>query len=381
MSEFREWKSGIVNRNSHILHNLLKQDRIDKILSVDFLPFTKKRALRIYFQSVLKSHGGKRIKQDLTSKLTQISDKLYTYSTIDSLFSEKKVYKKLNKIIKKIFDEDEKLLVWSYFPMFVSYLDYFKNHAVKKPINIFDTVDNWTEHASFQQYKNRLQQNYKTIAKKTDIIFTVSKDLLQLYPQNHHKYWIPNGVDIKHFEKKSDKKMIHAGKPIIGYYGIIEKRLDYDLLKHIAQKNPDKSFVFIGWVWKNADVDELKKLQNVHFLGRKEYQDLPLYLNEFDLAIIPHKISQFTKSMNPIKLYEYLSAGKPIVTTKIAGLERFQDLVYTADTPEQFNQKIQQALQENNQELQQERKQAVKEHTWNHRVDEMLKIIDIKCKK
>ncbi len=87
MSEFREWKSGIVNRNSHILHNLLKQDQIDKILSVDFLPFTKKRALRIYFQSVLKSHGGKRIKQNPTSKLTQISDKLYTYSTIDALYS------------------------------------------------------------------------------------------------------------------------------------------------------------------------------------------------------------------------------------------------------------------------------------------------------
>ena len=80
--------------------------------------------------------------------------------------------------------------------------------------------------------------------------------------------------------------------------------------------------------------------------------------------------------MNPLKAYEYLAAGKPIVSTNIAGIDKFQDLIYTAETKEEFSKKIRQALQEDNEELTQKRKETVKEHTWNYRVNEMLKIIN-----
>ncbi len=377
MSEFREWKSGIVNRNYHILHNLSEKDQINKIFAVDFLPYTKKRALRIYTQSILKSNGGKRIYMDLTSKLVEYSDKIYAYSTIDSIFSEQKVYKKINKIIKKknIFKEKYPILIWSYFPMFSGYFDYFKNFSVSKTINIFDTVDNWMEHPNFVNYTERLKNNYDIISKKADYIFTVSKDLLNLFPDTKNKTWIPNGVDINHFEKKADKKIIHVGHPIIGYVGTIEKRLDIELIKYLSLKNPEKSIVLIGPVWKNTEVNELKSQDNVHFLGRKSYLELPYYMNEFDVSIIPHKIDKYTKSMNPLKLYEYLACGKPIVTTQIAGIEKFQELIYTAKTKEEFNEKINQALKENNRELEIKRKESVQNENWKNRVNQMLELV------
>jgi len=377
MSEFREWKSGIVNRNYHVLHNLLDKDQINKIFAVDFLPYTKKRALRIYMQSILKSTGGKRIYIDLTSKLSLHGDKLCVFSTIDSIFSEKKVYKKINKIIKKkkIFNDKYPILIWSYFPMFSGYFNFFKNFSVAKTINVFDTVDNWIEHPNFTYYKERLKNNYETISKESDYIFTVSKDLLNLFPKAKSKEWSPNGVDLSHFEKKADKTTIHAGHPIIGYVGTIEKRLDFELIKYLSLKNPEKSIVLIGPVWKNVQVDELKSQNNVHFLGRKSYSELPYYMNEFDVSIIPHKVDKYTKSMNPLKLYEYLACGKPIVTTQVAGVEKFQELIYAAKTKEEFNEKINQALKENNKELETKRKESVRNENWKNRVNQMLEII------
>lgn len=376
MSEFREWKSGIVNRNYHILHNLLEKDQINKIFAVDFLPYTKKRALRIYLKSILKSNSGKRIHMDLTSKLTQISNKLYVYSTIDSIFSEKKVYKKISKLINKLslFNQsnESRTLVWSYFPMYSNYFEYFNNFSVAKTINIFDTVDNWIEHPNFTNYKERLKNNYEIISKESNFIFTVSKDLLNIFPDAKNKEWIPNGVDISHFEKKADKTMIHVGHPIIGYVGTIEKRLDFELIKYLSHKNLDKSIVLIGPVWKNAQVDKLKSQNNIHFLGRKSYSELPYYINEFDVCIIPHKIDKFTKSMNPLKLYEYLACGKPIVTTNVSGIDKFQELIYTAKTKEEFNEKINQALKEDSKEKIESRKNAVKNENWKNRVNQML---------
>lgn len=377
MSEFREWKSGIVNRNYHILHNLLEKDQINKIFAVDFLAYTKKRALRIYMQSILKSTGGKRIYMDLTSKLSLHGDKLCVFSTIDSIFSEQKVYRKINKIIKKkkIFNDKYPILIWSYFPMFSGYFNFFKNFSVAKTINVFDTVDNWIEHPNFTKYKERLKNNYEIISKKSDYIFTVSKDLLNLFPRAKNKEWIPNGVDLSHFEKKADKTIIHTGHPIIGYVGTIEKRLDFELIKYLSLKNPEKSIVLVGPVWKNVQVDKLKSQNNIHFLGRKSYSELPYYMNEFDVSIIPHKVDKYTKSMNPLKLYEYLACGKPIVTTQVAGIEKFEELLYTAKTKEEFNEKINLALKENSKELELKRKESVRNENWKNKVNQMLEIV------
>lgn len=372
MSDWNDWnKKGIVNRNYHILNQLLENNNIGKILHIDFLPYAKKRALRSYFENQVLSNGNKIIKRDSTSIFKKVSERLYTYSTIDSIFNEEKVYSKLNEIIDNLGFEN--IILWSYFPMFAGYFD-----KINSDIKIFDTVDNWIEHNNFKNYKERLKANYNLIDQRADLIFTVSKDLIKLYPNNKNVHWVPNGVDVEKFKnydlefRIKDKNSNIIKKPIIGYVGIIQDRIDIDLIEYISNKNEDKSIVLIGDVWPDANIDKLKNKDNIYFIDRVKYKELPNYLNNFDVAIIPHKINEFTKSMNPLKLYEYLACGKPVVTTPVAGIDNFKDLISVASNKEEFNNKIQGALRENSGELERKRVESVREHSWKSRMDGMM---------
>lgn len=383
MSNYTEWQSGIVNRNYHILHTLEKLDKIDKIIIVDFLPFTKKRAIRNYYECIIKGpKGGEIIFGDLTSKFRQISSKIYNYSTVDSIFSKKTVIKEIKKILERTNINPKELIIWSYNPMFadlINDLDY-KNF-------IFDTVDNWMYHESFKNQVKHLENNYELITNKADIIFTVSKDLVDFYNQKGRQnkvYWIPNGVafdlyqDPEIINKKNELDDIK--KPIIGYLGTIQKRFDIQLIKFLAVNNPDYNFVFVGPVWKETQkqIDqELQGLDNLHFFGRKSYLQSPSYINKFDVAIIPHKLDDFLKTTDPMKMYEYLALGKPIVTTPGAGTDVFKDYLYVASNNEEFSKKIKIALLESNQELINKRKQVIMQHTWESRVNKMLEYINL----
>lgn len=381
MSSWQEWyKKGIVNRNYHILNNLLKKPSIDKVLAIDFLPYTKKRALRSYFENQLFSVGGKILKKDFTSTLRQLADNFFIYSTIDSVFSEARLYRKLKKIISLL--SFRNIILWSYFPMFVGYFD-----NINSRLKVFDAVDNWIEHPNFKDYRKRLQKNYNFIGQKADVIFTVSKKLARLFPNNKNVHWVPNGVDVKHFSSSKPKtssqaksrdqnsKLAGIPRPIIGYVGIIQSRVDMDLIKYLATQNPDKSVVLVGMVWPDAKIDIIRGLKNVYLLGHKPYQELPQFINQFDVCIIPHKINEFTYSMNPLKLYEYLACGKPVVTTPVAGIEEFKDLVRVASSKEEFNQQIKKALAENSIKEHACRVKAAQKHSWQSRLNRMLKII------
>lgn len=375
MIEYSKWiRKGIPNRNRHVLFKLLQNKKIDKVLAVDFLPFTFKRAVGNVFENVWQDFGGMVLKKSVFSKLTQISSKLFVYSTVKSFLpGEKKVYREIEDHAAYLGLKNYGL--WSYYPMFAGYLNYFKNCHPK----VFDAVDNWVEHPNFHEYRLRLRRHYGLIDEKADNIFTVSKKLLALFPKNKNKFWISNGVDLEHFRNlgKSPhspklKLLSSLKKPLIGYTGIIQERLDLDLIEFLSLKNPEKSFVFLGPVW--TKVDKLKRLRNVHFLGEVGYQDLPHVLKQFDLGIIPHQINDFTNSMNPLKLYEYLAAGLPVVTTPVSGTEQFSKSVFIAKSREEFDLKINKVIASNKNsrpELCPE-EDLLKNYSWENKVNEML---------
>jgi glycosyltransferase involved in cell wall biosynthesis len=113
-------------------------------------------------------------------------------------------------------------------------------------------------------------------------------------------------------------------------------------------------------------------LPNVHFLGRKPFREALAYMREFNVAIIPHLQNDFNRNTNPLKLYEYLALGKPVVMTPQVGLEEVGDLVRVADTPEQFNRQVLAALRERGTGSAERRKQFVQGHSWANRVNTML---------
>lgn len=381
MASFYDWEHGVINRNYNILQSLAKEKQIEKILSVDFLPNTLKQAVSHYIKNILiepKNH--EMIYGDLTSSCWQRTDKIFVYSSIDSYFSHKIVGRELRRIEKII--NLKNVVFWSYNPMFVDFIG-----RLNEKLFIFDAVDNWTEHPNYLRMmsKKKILNKYKIIAEKADIIFTVSEQLLDFFQKlgrTKDIYWIPNGVNFDHFNDPSkikiENELSNFTKPIIGYLGTIEHRVDLDLIALIAKEHKDKEIVLCGPIWPKVKKDFKKKLghlENVHTLGRVEFEKAPSYVNKFDVAIIPHKINDFVNSMNPMKLYDYLACGKPVVSTAGAGMDMFKNLIYIAGSQGEFSQMINKAIENNSPELESTRKSAVKEHSWRSRADKMTEII------
>ncbi|MFA5050613.1 MAG: glycosyltransferase [Patescibacteria group bacterium] len=410
MSSFSEWEGGIVNRNYHIFNKLSQDENVKRIIAVDFLPFTFRRAVRNYLENIIRGPKGKIIWRDLTSVLRKIKStsgaEIYVFSTIDSIFtrpnflkknlggfsSHQIVIKKLNKILIKINknqSEKTKRVIWSYFPMFI---DYF--NKIPADLTVFDAVDNWIEHPSFARYKKLLEKNYKIIAQKSDLIFTVADNLVEFFKNLGRKkdvYWIANGVEPKHFAKEQsvlkNDPILMIPRPIIGYIGTIQNRVDFNLLEYLAQQNPDKSFVLIGPLWPvflrklrrpTTEIKKLKKYKNIHLLGRRPYDLTPAYIKFFDVAINPHKLDEFIKYTDSLKVLEYLACGMPVVTTPPSGVEKFSHLLYIAADYQDFNKNIETALAENQPELKEKRLKRIIEEDWDNKLLEMMNILKTK---
>jgi len=374
MSSYSEWQKGIQNRNYHILQNLVKDERVEKIVMIDYLPHTWKRFFRNWQRNILKKNNLEEVKSTFFTKIYKVSEKLFVYSSILPKLSSRKFYHQLNKFLISLGFKD--YLVWSCYPLNVSY---FKELPAK--LFVFDTVDNWSEHPSYAKFKKQLIQNYKTINKKADLLFTVSSDLQNLYDDSSKVYWIPNGVDVKHYQQNYpiiNRDIGEIKKPIIGYVGTIQDRLDQDLLEFLAKSNPDKSFVMVGPVWYAEIKERFKKFANVYFLGRKSYEEVPMYIQQFAVGIIPHKVDRFIKSTNPMKMYEYLACQKPIISTAGGDIEQFKDQVIITNDFQEFNNSIQKALTDENEKAKQEKLEIIKEHSWFKRVEQMLELIEKK---
>jgi hypothetical protein len=121
---------------------------------------------------------------------------------------------------------------------------------------------------------------------------------------------------------------------VIGFYGLIEDWVDLDVIRHMAAARPQWSFLMIGEV--KTDTTAVRKLPNVHFLGRREYKLLPGYCKKFDIAVLPFVVNELTLAANPLKVREYLAAGLPVVATPLPEVQRLGALVHAASTPEEF---------------------------------------------
>ncbi|MDZ4229782.1 MAG: glycosyltransferase, partial [Candidatus Veblenbacteria bacterium] len=301
-----------------------------------------------------------------------IQHKLFVFSSVQSFWNEAKCYQTLQRELARL--NLKNVVLWSYLPTFVGCFG-----VLGERLSVFDAVDNWLEHSSYLKVKDRLKVNYQTIRARAGLIFTTAQDLTKIFDRPQDCTYVPNGVDVERIlsaPRLVGRDIASLPRPIIGYIGTIqEDRVDVSLIQRLAEANPQKSFVLIGGVWpgiREQVNQRLRNLPNVHLLGRKSFRETPQYLREFSVAIIPHKQNEFNRHTNPMKLYEYLAAGKPVVATPGAGLEGFADLVYLAATPEQFNTALIRALQEDSVELRERRQAIAAAESWQARVKVML---------
>lgn len=377
MSSQAEWDQGIlnkkmqkvqagaVNRNFHILQQLLKRPEVARVIHVDFLPFTTRKVIKETLQAKLWRSTSKTQARGLTWRLDQKNPKWWSLACLR--------WQDV-KHLKSFISTDTELVIWSYHPFFPQVFEAFPN--AKK---VFDTVDNWAEHPVYASVRERLKQNYGQIQHQADIIFTVSPDLRQLFAKHQNVTWIPNGVDPEHFSQALNPEQFSAlPRPFVVYVGVIQERLDVKLLEQTARLIPSIQIVLAGPVWEGTPLGGLRELKNVQFLGPVPYQDLPNLLSQASAGIIPHQVNRFTASMNPLKLYEYLASGLPVISTPVQGTEQFASGIRVATTPTEFASAIQQAISFPTQEKQ-KLKLLVQNQTWDQRVDQMIKIIQRSC--
>ena len=371
MSNYSEWDEGVSNRNYHILRELLNREEVGKVLAVDYLPLNFKRALRTYKEDlVLNIDKSKIVKRGLTHKVSKISEKLYVYTDIDFWLRPKSSMNRIKKTAIDLGFDD--FVLWSYYPFAAPHWD-----NMGQKMTIFDAVDNWLLHSSYEKYTDRLKANYEKIKDETDLIFVVSKNLTNFFDDQPNVYWVPNGVDIKHYNKKfalMNRDISDIAKPIIGYVGVVQKKVDFELLKYLADKNPDKSIVIVGPVWAEQEKakEVLAQQKNVYFLGYKKYNEAPQYIQQFDVGIIPHKTAGFSATTNPMKMYEYLACGKPVVATDNIGTENVEDMISVAKDYESFNQAVNNALENDKPEAITKRREFVKKFSWFNTVSKMI---------
>ena len=180
---------------------------------------------------------------------------------------------------------------------------------------------------------------------------------------------IRNGCDLDRFIdiKRNGQLDSIKRKPIIGYFGAINDWFDVEAVEYAVKENSEKRFVFIG----NIDTKKVKRLfkyRNVYFLGEVKHEELGGYLAYFDVCTIPFVLNDLIKSTNPVKFYEYLATGKPVVSSKLPELERYSDICYLYSGKEDFSKCIYKALYDKEEDTVKKRIKVARENSWDERV-------------
>lgn len=226
-----------------------------------------------------------------------------------------------------------------------------------------------------------VQDMDRKIASRADLVFVASETLLPAKRQiNSHTHLSPHGVDVDHFASARDPGPIppdvaEIPRPIVGFFGLIEKWIDLDLVEYIAKSRPDWSIVMVGRI--AVPSHPAMSCPNVHFLGRRDYAQLPAYGRVFDAAIIPYHLTRQVENANPLKLREYLAMGKPVVSVRTPEIEKFADVVSIADEYGEFVQHLDRNLsQPEDPSVASRRIRRVADCSWESRVNQVLKVID-----
>ncbi|WP_347156653.1 glycosyltransferase family 1 protein [Pontibacter chitinilyticus] len=235
-------------------------------------------------------------------------------------------------------------LFWYYTPMAMSFTAQFN-----PVLTVYDCMD---ELSAFKFAPARLKELEEQLFKKADLVFTGGQSLYEAKQAQHQQvYAFPSSIDKAHFAQAKQTQEAPADQaqiphPRIGFFGVIDERMDLDLLAAVATAMPAWHLVIVGPVVK-IDPALLPQNENIHYLGSKSYQELPAYVSGWDVAMLPFAINESTKFISPTKTPEYLAAGKPVVSTPIRDVVRpYGDakLVHIALGPDAFIAATEEAL-------------------------------------
>lgn len=248
----------------------------------------------------------------------------------------------LRELIAK--EQIENFVAWYYTPMALDFTE-----GLHPVLSIYDCMD---ELSAFANAPAGMIRNEQRLFKQCDLVFTGGASLFEAKRKKHERvHLFPSSVDVAHFstaqsidtETEDQQAIPH---PRIGYVGVIDERMDAELIRYLADKRPDWQIILIGPVVKIA-ADSLPQRPNIHYLGMKDYRDLPKYLAGWDVALLPFAQNDATRYISPTKTPEYLAAGLPVVSTPIRDVVKpygERGLVFIGKDRDEFLQGVEQQL-------------------------------------
>ena len=254
----------------------------------------------------------------------------------------------------------------------------------RSPLTIYDYLDDLGVAESWASEEYKLEMHRKLVTYSQVVLSTARRLHAEVKKSRPDALYCPNGVDYEHFHLAAAPPpppdiadLVAAGRPIIGYYGALARWFDYELLAHAAKTRKDCEFLLIG---PNFDgtlgAESALDLPNVRWLGEKKYEELPAYLHYFTVATIPFQINDITKATSPVKLFEYMAGGKPIVTTAIPECCQYS-CVLVAHDPAEYVAQLDEAIHRGGSEtylrlLDEE----ARNNTWENRIRQIIAQLD-----
>lgn len=231
-----------------------------------------------------------------------------------------------------------------------------------------------------------LEISEKSLVERVDFVFVTSRKLEETRCKwNNNVHYFSNVADYEHFsqalsdELECPNDLKNFDGPVLGFIGAISGyKINFELIKYIADTHPEWTIALIGEVGEGdpwTDVSILSKYENIVFLGPKPYSLLPSYLKRFDVALLPNNINEYTDSMFPMKFFEYLSAGKPVVSVDLKALREFHNIAEIATTNEEFVELIKKVLTGSTAPID-KRLELAKEYTYKSRNRKIFDIIN-----
>jgi len=275
--------------------------------------------------------------------LDQINKNLYVFTPLVLPLPSLKFAQLLNKFLLlsylKFFIwklKMKNIQLWTFVPNMISLVGKLGEEKV-----IYYCVDEWSEFSFLD--RETIVRLEKELLLKSDVVITTAKKLYESkIKHNSRTYLVPHGVDFDFFSQALKPSFYVPDdieilpNPRIGFFGLIHEWVDLGLIEFMAQKHPEWSIVMIGKLVPGIDISRSSAFKNIHFMGQKDYSELPHYCKGLDVALIPFKINELTLNVNPIKLREYLAAGLPVVSTPLPEIIPYKDVVYLAESKEEF---------------------------------------------
>ncbi len=246
----------------------------------------------------------------------------------------------------------------------------------------------YDEHADFpgnEHIRDLMLAAERRLLERVDVVFASSQTQWERRKAiNPNTFFIPNAVDFDSFNRAVSAKLplppdiAAVPRPLIGFTGWLGYQIDVELLGRVARAFPDCSLVLVGpdKLPNGEGLRRLRALPNVFFLGQKEREDLPSYLQAFDVALIPWLRTGHTVSAYPLKLHEYLAAGRAVVATALPELRPFGHVVRIAESDDQFIVQTREALCDHSPESIAARVEVARANTWDARVADACAILD-----